>query len=235
MKTQKPKALDLFCGEGGAADGLIRAGFNVTGMDIIDHSAHYPGKFILQDITQLPHDTLDDFDFVFASPPCQAFSFATYHQGTEHKKKIQNLIPITRQILKRARYSAIENVPQAPIRKDLTLTGPTFGLWRIERKRIFELSFMKTHYQIPIIHIKKHMIKSGHGICITTSLAAPSHFYPRKKIGLPGTVPIREAMKAMGIEREKPMTKHGIGNAIPPAYTQYIGEIVRRNLEQKHK
>ena len=75
MTNRKLKALDLFCGGGGAALGMIQAGFEVTGIDIKPHP-NYPGEFIQGDVFEDAPD-LTDFDFVWASPPCQAFSVAS--------------------------------------------------------------------------------------------------------------------------------------------------------------
>ena len=69
------KALDIFCGGGGAAIGMRWAGFEVVGIDIEVHK-NYPGDFIQGDIHDLPVDVMD-FDFVWSSPPCQAHSFAS--------------------------------------------------------------------------------------------------------------------------------------------------------------
>ena len=46
------KALDLFCCAGGASDGLVEAGFEVTGIDITEQP-EYPYKFIKGDATKL--------------------------------------------------------------------------------------------------------------------------------------------------------------------------------------
>lgn len=66
------RALDLFCCAGGMSEGLRRAGFEVTGVDIRDLAKYYRGgTFVQADALTFP---FDGFDFVHASPPCQAHS-----------------------------------------------------------------------------------------------------------------------------------------------------------------
>lgn len=80
------KALDLFAGAGGAALGLIDAGFEVTGVDADPrHRKLYPGTFICGDIDEIEGLQVDvdpaDFDFVWASPPCQKYSRSVLQPG----------------------------------------------------------------------------------------------------------------------------------------------------------
>ena len=134
-----PVALDLFCGAGGAAVGLQRAGFDVVG---IDHQPQpdYPGAFILGDVLHMPV-RLSDFDFVWASPPCQAYSISTVYRREKEGREYPDLIPATRQLLAGHPYTAIENTVGAPLRPDLFLTLPMFGNNTHPHKRIFELSY----------------------------------------------------------------------------------------------
>ena len=213
------RALDLFCGAGGVALGLLQAGFSeVVGVDIEHrHSRIYPGKFVVGDIEALPVK-VEDFDFVWSSPPCQKFCFGT---RKENRNRHFDYIPLTRKLLAGHPFTCIENVPQAPIRRDLILTGPMVGLDRILRKRHFELSWFCL--SPPVVHsLPSDAWTSGYAMTITTSLACPTHFYHRKANGLPGTVKPTEACAAMGITL--PMTAKQVGEAIPPAYARYIGE-----------
>ena len=87
------RALDLFCAAGGASMGLSMAGFDVTGVDI-EPQPNYPFTFIHADALDVD---LSDYDFIWASPPCQAFT--AYKRRPGHVAPRDNLIPATRQLL----------------------------------------------------------------------------------------------------------------------------------------
>lgn len=215
------KALDLFCCAGGASDGLARAGFEVTGVDIVRRK-NYPYAFVLGDALKLDELGIDlfDFDLVWASPPCQRWAV-----GTQRRERHPELIEPVRRLLSEHPWTVIENVPRAPLRADLTLTGLSVGLDRIERKRIFELSFFVIGPSAP--QLARSEWSRGRAITITTSLCAGSHFYPRKRAGLRGRVSTAEACEVMGIDR--PMTGYEVGEAVPPAYAEFIArEAIRQ-------
>ena len=230
----KPLALDLFCGGGGACLGMMQAGFEVVGVDIKPHK-NYPGTFIQADSLKLPIN-LRDFDFIWASPPCQLFSPATncnrkVLDKTQKIAKYPNLIPETRKLVANHRWTCIENVPNAPIRKDVILTGRSMGLPRIDRKRIFETSFFML-YPTPILAPRKDW-ERGYMCSITTSLGCKSHFYPRKRAGLPGKLPVWEANEVMGIPEGFRLTGKEIGEAVPPPYAKFIASEALRQIKQE--
>ena len=227
------KALDIFCGGGGACIGLQQAGFEVYGVDIEKHK-NYPGYFIQGDIHALPVNVMD-FDFIWASPPCQAFTSGLNCYGDNAKKfrdAHPNHIGLVRDILKPHPFTAIENVPEAPIRKDLLLTGPMVGLPLVRRKRIFELSFFAM--SPPIIFEKREDVASGRFVTVTKSGSPNYQFIARrKKNGLPGAPRLLEKTRAMGVPDDIPFTHNEIGEAVPPPYARFIGEQVRAIIERK--
>lgn len=212
------RALDLFCGGGGAALGLIEVGFEVVGVDLDPrHARVFPGQFICGDALR-PPVCLDDYDLVWASPPCQAYSSIT---PTHTRKDKPALIPAVRALLKGHPYSIIENVPLAPLRPDIRLAGPMVGLPRIRRIRHFECSFfpgLMPPLQVP----PSADFKRGHALVITTSLSAPYSFYARKKHNKLGRISLEEARAVMGINT--PMNCKQVGAAVPPAYARFCAE-----------
>ena len=199
----KPKALDLFCCAGGAGMGLHRAGFDVTGIDIRPQP-RYPFQFICGDALNPPVD-LKEFDFIWASPPCQAHSSAT-HAWRAAGREYPDLIAATRaKLTDSGKKWCIENVGGAPLINPVALCGPMFGL-RVYRHRYFETNFP--------VHQPNH----------------PPHLTPQVKMGRPpkegefvqavghfSGVP--EARAAMGIPW---MGQKELAQAIPPAYSEFI-------------
>ena len=131
----KPSVLDLYCCAGGAALGYYQAGFNVTGIDIQQRN-NYFADFIRADAIEYLKQHGHEYDFVHASPPCQKYSRSTGQWRAQGRTYV-DLVDDTRDALREVgRPYVIENVPQAPLRKDLELRGEMFGL-KVIRKRIF--------------------------------------------------------------------------------------------------
>jgi DNA polymerase len=142
------RVLDLYCGAGGVARGFMQAGFHVTGVDILPQP-RYPGdEFAQADALQyLATADFSQFDFIWASPPCQAYSAVSRAPG---KHRDADLVAPMREALKRSgKPYVIENVVGAPLINPITLTGDLFELgthpypegWRLERPRLFEANF----------------------------------------------------------------------------------------------
>ena len=211
-------ALDLFCGGGGAAEGMMRAGYRVVGVDTDRRCGRpYPGEFIVADALN-PPCSLDSFDLVWASPPCQRWSAATRSAGSTVAGSHPDHIAAVRELLRPHPRTVIENVPFAPIRADLVLTGPQVGLPRILRRRHFELSWLVLG---PAPGGARAPIADQ--VTITTSLSSTPHYWRRKAQGLSGRVPLAEARETMGIT--VPMSCRQVGEAVPPPYAEYIASL----------
>ena len=202
----KPLLLDLFCGAGGAAMGYSRAGFDVIGVDI-EPQPHYPFRFIQADALTFP---LEGFDAIHASPPCQDHSALATRAGLHGTGW---MLAATRERLQQQpRPWAIENVNGAPLAAHFILCGSMFGLtlgrWQLRRHRLFETSgwFGLTP---PCAHNRPALGVYGHG---------SSHPEGHPKGSKASAALAREIMRIDW------MTMAELGQAIPPAYTEYIGQ-----------
>ena len=204
--SDKPKLLDLFCGAGGAAMGYHRAGFEVVGVDI-QPQPHYPFEFHQADALTYP---LEGFDAYHASPPCQAYSRA-FSMLVGHRKEHPDLVAITRDYLKATgKPFVIENVPNSPLRDYIQLEGTMFGL-EVKKERNFELH----GFDIVLLPAKpdntRGWIKSGRLVGMMQHSA-----YPKERVK-------REHLAA-AYKMDWYCTRHELRQAIPPAYTEYIGK-----------
>jgi DNA (cytosine-5)-methyltransferase 1 len=206
----RPLALDLFCGAGGSAMGLHRAGFDVIGVDNRPQP-RYPFPFVQADALAPPFD-LSRFDLIWASPPCQAYSAATISHRLAGRAYIDLVEPVRRLLAETGRPSVIENVPGAPIRADFKLDGTMFEGLKVVRERWFECSFWALSPP------------SGRwpGICIKGgyySVTGHDGSQSLRKAGGPRNTAAKWR-EAMGIDW---MTRDGLTQAIPPAYSEFIG------------
>lgn len=208
------KVLDLFCGAGGAAMGLHRAWADaeIIGVDI-HPQPRYPFHFVQGDALHPPFD-LKEFDFIWASPPCQGYSVLT---PKSHKGAHPRLIYDVRAMLKEAgKPFVIENVHGARRHLDnyLMLCGSMFGL-RTERHRYFEIQPMLSFWLTPTCrHDEMPLL-------VTTASKAS-----RAKRIEKGLVPksVTHAPLAYGIDW---MNAKELCEAIPPAYSEYIARQIR--------
>lgn len=210
----RPRVLDLFGGAGGAAMGYDQAGFDVVGVDIADQP-NYPFEFHRADAIEFALAHGREFDFVHASPPCQAG--CTLTAGTNAGRVYPQLIPETRRVLDDLGVPyVIENVGGAPIRKDLRLCGEMFGL-AVLRHRFFELGGWSVAQPAHRPH-RGRVAGMRHGQWFTGP-----YFAVYGDGGGKGTVAQWQA--AMGITWTD--VRKDLAEAIPPAYTRWIGSEFR--------
>lgn len=205
------RILDLFCGEGGASMGYYQAAskylpdnqIQIIGVDN-RRKVRYPFGFVHADVLTLDYEFLLGFDFIHASPPCQAYSQLSHMAKTDMDKSI---LPRTLLMLEAAgKPYVVENVPLAPIRADIQLDGSMFGL-SLKRRRIFQTNLRSAAYPC------ETSFRENTGIVTVAGNAAT----------------LEAASKAMGINW---MSKKGIMQAIPPVYTEWIFiQVLRQILE----
>jgi len=208
------KALDLYSGAGGAAAGIAKAGYEVTGIDIRPQP-NYPFDFMQGDALCTSIEYLREFELIWASPPCQ---FATaYRRRPGHVKPSQNLIPKTRELLRAAGVPwVLENVPGArsQLRSPMMLCGSSFGL-DVRRHRYFESSFL-----IPALECAHHrqtprFPPAGNRTNLRSTV----------EVGV-WRIPLETQQRAMG--GCEWMTLKELSQAIPPAYSEHIARAANR-------
>lgn len=211
-----PRLLDLFCGAGGAAMGYHRAGFEVVGVDI-KPQPHYPFEFHQADAMTYP---LDGFDAIHASPPCQAFSdLRSMHNAKRHPDL---LTPTRDRLVSAGLPYVIENVEGAPMRDYIVLCGGAFGLGsgdaELRRHRRFEIE-PRPVLVPPCAHGQRQRVigvYGGHGRDRRRSVSTQDYSTEQRR-------------EAMGIDW---MNGDELSQAIPPAYTEWIGQRLLALLEE---
>ncbi len=231
----KPRLLDLFCGAGGAAMGYHRAGFDVVGVDITPQP-HYPFEFWQADaLDWLEGIGPSCWDAIHASPPCQAYTVA----NNIHQREHPDLLPATRELLERTGLPwVIENVPGAPMhrgpasllaqdRYGALVCGLHFAGLNVKRHRLFEANFpIHGTPPCPIGHPGNWLLIFGHTVLerghVIRKTPAGNNTTRRKH------TTTERGREAMGIDW---MNRDELSEAIPPAYTEFIGEQLMQHVK----
>jgi DNA (cytosine-5)-methyltransferase 1 len=220
-----PRLLDLFCCAGGAAEGYVRAGFEVVGVDI-KPQPRYPYAFIQHDALRLDQRFLRSFDAIHASPPCQRFSDLAKRNGNADEWP-DLIAPVRRILIDSGKPYVIENVEGAPLIDPIMLCGTMFPLCRVIRHRLFEVShrggllwdWTPQHRKHPLVYTRDKR---------KTHYGKLNEWTSPVQVTGGGNCSKAAAADAMGINW---MTKNELNEAIPPAYTQWIGQRLKRLIE----
>jgi DNA (cytosine-5)-methyltransferase 1 len=216
------KLLDLYCGAGGASVGYSRAGFEVTGVDKYPQP-RYPFEFIQGDAIDYCLNYGHRFDIITASPPCQAYTCLKSILTEAQKAKHEDLIDATRDaILSTGKPYVIENVGGArnKLRSPIMLCGTYFGL-KVYRHRFFECNpFVLCPSHFP--H-QDNLQGSGRGLSDKGFISVTGNGGDRTL----GSNYFSYAQRSMGIDW---MSRKELSQAIPPAYTEFIGNQIMQVL-----
>ncbi len=199
--------------------GYSCAGFEVVGVDI-KPQPHYPFEFHRADALEYP---LDGFDVIHASPPCQAYS--VLRRANPDAEYPDLIVPTRARLVASGLPWVMENVPGAPLSHLLVLCGSMFGLGagerQLRRHRWFETTVAM--FSPPCYHQGEAIGVYGGGPVgrYTFENGAKKDYYNRRG-GYQGTV--AEKQEAMDIDW---MSAPEMNQAIPPAYTEYIGSRLR--------
>jgi site-specific DNA-cytosine methylase len=210
------RLLDLFCGEGLAGWGYWLSGrfSEIVGVDInADLRTRYSFDFVCADVMKLDYEFLLQFDFIHASPPCQAYSKATPDR-TKHPR----LIAGTRLMLAAAgKPHVVENVEGSgkELKPNLVIDGFSVGL-PSERRRYFYVSLLEQNLRM----LRASQMSSPADINIDQQINIHKNFVSREMI-----------IKALGLDmipekRRNNLTRVGMEQGIPPAMTKAIAEMV---------
>jgi DNA (cytosine-5)-methyltransferase 1 len=221
--VRRPLLLDLFCGEGGAAMGYHRAGFDVIGVDI-DPQPRYPFEFhqghALDPIESLRY--IRRFDAIHASPPCQRYSDLAHRNG--NADDWPDLIePVRRALEDTGMPYVIENVEGAPLINPITLCGTMFDETRVIRHRLFESNIplvAPPHPPHPLVFT--HDKRKAHYGKLDQNVD-----YVQVTGG--GNCTVANKRAAMNMPWA---SGHGCNEAIPPAYTEFIGRQLIQHIGQ---
>lgn len=209
----KPRLLDLFCGAGGAAKGYQNAGFYVVGIDIKPMPRYCGDEFHQADALEYLAEHGAEFDAIHASPVCKGYTDASMVWRSKGYTYPDQIAEVRALLVKIGKPYVIENVKKAPLINPTVLNGGLFGL-NVHRVRYFETSFEIPFVLLPTM---KRPVKMGRPVRDGEVIQPVGNF---------SNVPY--ARRAMGIDW---MVRAELAQAIPPAYTTFVGRQLRAVLE----
>lgn len=218
------RLVDIGCCAGGATKGYQRAGFHVTGVDLVQHPDYCGDDFVQADGFAFLIEHGRRFDAIATSFPCQASSNAT--KGNRKRQGWSDdhvdLNPAGRALLDQLGVPYVmENVQGSVLRRDLTLCGLMFGL-RVFRHRYFELGFWTADAPAHPSHTGHRVSGWRHGVRYDGDMLAVYG-------GGGGKATVAECQVGLGIDWTS--DRDALIQAVPPSYTEDIGVQLMSRLE----
>jgi DNA (cytosine-5)-methyltransferase 1 len=219
----RPRLLDLFCCEGGAARGYMDAGFHVFGIDREIQPLYCGDRFERADALDILGRVLDgeplyQFDAIHASPPCQSYSNMSNRWGSDELE----LIGPVRDLLAQTTVPwVIENVvgARSAMEGALLLHGGQFGL-PLWRPRLFESNVL--------------LMSPGYAPRPEDAAAVYGRREDRRllRVRKDGSELHAASLDEARVAMEMPWASwNGVREAVPPAYTEWIGTQLLAHLE----
>lgn len=215
---QRPRLLDLFCGAGGAAMGYHRAGFDVIGIDLHPRRC-YPFECHQDDALEflMASEWPVTFDVIHASPPCKTHSSINTLPRPQMRLFDPNpdlLTPTLELLRQRPTPWIVENVPAAkPMpASSVTVCGSAFGL-KVRRHRLFASSVPLVGTECDHAAQGRTLGVYGHGGGFMKGAAIARRGEFADLLGMPWA------------------DWRGAAQAIPPAYTEYLGRQLIAHLD----
>jgi DNA (cytosine-5)-methyltransferase 1 len=227
----RPRGFDAFCGAGGATRGYQKAGAYMVGCDIKPQPRYVGEEFVEGDALELIADAdfMAQFDFVHASPPCQAH---TAMNVMWNRREHEDLIGPTRELLMKTDLPyIIENVPGAPLRDPVVVCGASLGLRTethdLARHRLFEANWP---LMVPPCAHGSRPILGVYGDHARDRRRVPGAPNPHRGQQLSAAEGLAAARRAM----DMPWANwRELSQAIPPAYTELIGHQLMAHLRER--
>jgi DNA (cytosine-5)-methyltransferase 1 len=212
----KPRLLDLFCCQGGATRGYQMAGFAVTGVDVAPQPLYCGDRFIQADALEFIAEHGHEYDVLHASPPCQASTTMSNRwrgKGGKADEWVSLIVPTREALIATGKPWILENVPGArsEMVAPIALHGGMFGL-RVNRPRLFDSNMDLAQ---PPRAAKPHdpigVYGKLDGRRLFTRADGTSQYAARS---------LEQAQAAMEMSWAD---WDGCREAIPPAYTHFLG------------
>lgn len=223
------RLLETHACQGGATAGYMRAGWDVTTVDIDHRHAKYnPSQHkVLGDAAEYIAAHGHEYDAIHASPPCQWYTRGNASRRGQESKWERSIPAIREAILTTGKPYVIENVKDAAfdLIDPIMLCGCMFGLSTIDtdgvrihlqRQRLFEANWRLVPGRLKCDHSQHEWVAGAYG-------GARRDKYEARYVRRGGYVPReKEVVKALlGVEHD--MTWNGLYECLPPAYTEWIG------------